>query len=91
MKKQGRSLLAILLTPAMVFAIGIPGIAAGIAKNEYGWWKCTDSKVTFKENGHFSNQYGTWYVKKSKVDFKFNGKVRQNGKTYTIRGGKVVT
>ena len=62
-----------------------------IYKNEYGWWKCTDSKVTFKENGLFSNRYGTWYVKKSKVDFKFNGKVRQNGKTYTVRGGKVVS
>ena len=63
----------------------------GIYKNEYGWWKCTDSKVTFKETGIFSNQYGKWFVVNSKVDFDKNGKVQVNGKTYTVKGGKVVT
>lgn len=61
-----------------------------IYKNEYGWWKCTNSKVTFKETGIFKNQYGKWYVVNSKVDFNKNGKVKYNGKTYTVKNGKVV-
>ena len=61
-----------------------------IYKNENGWWKCTRSKVTFKENGIFSNKNGTWYVTKSYVDFNKNGKVKYNGKTYTVKNGKVI-
>ena len=60
-----------------------------IYQNQYGWWKCTDSKVTFKETGIFKNKYGKWYCKDSKVDFNKNGKVKYNGKTYTVKNGKV--
>ena len=57
-----------------------------IYQNKYGWWKTTNGKVTFKENGLFKNQYGTWKVENSKVNFNFNGKYQ--GKT--IKNGKVV-
>ena len=60
-----------------------------IYSNQYGWWKCTDSKVTFKETGIFKNKFGKWYCKDSKVDFNKNGKVKYNGKTYTVKNGKV--
>ena len=60
-----------------------------IYQNQYGWWKCTDSEVTFKETGIFKNKYGKWYCKDSKVDFNKNGKVKYNGKTYTVKNGKV--
>lgn len=63
----------------------------GLAKNEYGWWKCTNGVVTFNEKGLFSNENGTWYVKKSKVDFLFTGKVKQDGKYYKVICGKVIT
>ena len=60
-----------------------------IYSNQYGWWKCTDSKVTFQETGIFKNKFGKWYCKDSKVDFNKNGKVKYNGKTYTVKNGKV--
>ena len=60
----------------------------GIAQNQYGWWKCTNGKVTFRETGIFQNKYGKWYCKNSKVDFKKFGKVTYDGKTYTVVGGK---
>lgn len=62
-----------------------------IYSNPYGWWKCTDSEVTFKETGIFKNQFGKWYCKDSKVDFTKSGKVKYNGKTYTVKEGKVVS
>ena len=62
----------------------------GIAQSKYGWWKCTDGKVTFKETGIFENEYGKWYCKNSKVDFSKTGKVRFDGKTYTVIRGKVL-
>ena len=63
---------------------------SGIAQNKFGWWKCTDGKVTFKETGIFENEFGKWYCKNSKVDFTKNGKVRFNGETYTVVRGRVV-
>lgn len=62
----------------------------GIAQSKYGWWKCTDGKVTFKETGIFENEYGKWYCKNSKVDFNKTGKVRFDGKTYTVIRGRVL-
>ena len=61
----------------------------GVFKNEYGWWKVDDSKVDFKFTGIAKNKYGTWYVKNGKVDFNKNGKVTFEGKTYTVKNGKV--
>lgn len=61
-----------------------------IYKNENGWWKCTNSRVTFKETGIFGNDYGIWYVVNSKVDFNKNGPVKVNGKTYTVKSGRVI-
>ena len=62
----------------------------GIVQNKFGWWKCRDGKVTFKETGIFENEFGKWYCKNSKVDFTKNGKVRFNGETYTVVRGRVV-
>ncbi|MBR1703871.1 MAG: hypothetical protein IJ720_00735 [Clostridia bacterium] len=61
-----------------------------IYKNENGWWKCTNSRVTFKETGIYGNEYGIWYVLNSKVDFSKNGPVKVNGKTYTVKAGRVI-
>ena len=55
-------------------------------QNQFGWWKTTNGKVTFKENGLFKNQYGTWKVESSKVNFNLNGTYQ--GKT--IKNGKVL-
>ncbi|MBQ8925259.1 MAG: hypothetical protein IJ051_03235 [Clostridia bacterium] len=62
----------------------------GVYQNENGWWKTKDSKVDFSFTGVASNKYGTWYIKNGKVDFSKNGKVTVNGKTYTVKNGKVV-
>ncbi len=61
-----------------------------VEKNEYGWFKCKDGKVDFSFTGVAKNIYGWWYCKDGKVDFSFNGTVKYNGKTYIIKGGKVV-
>lgn len=62
----------------------------GVFQNEFGWWKVKDSKVDFNFTGIAGNKYGNWYIKGGKVDFNKNGKVTFNGKTYTIKNGKVV-
>lgn len=62
----------------------------GVYQNEYGWWKVDDSKVDFHFTGIAKNKFGSWYVKNGKVDFSKNGKVSFEGKTYTIKDGKVV-
>lgn len=62
----------------------------GIAPNRFGWWRIVDGKVAFDQTGVFANEYGTWYCKRGKVDFTKIGKVRFNGKTYTVRFGKVL-
>ncbi len=45
----------------------------GIAQNKYGWWKCTNGKVTFKDQEIYQNQYGWWKTTDSKVTFKETG------------------
>ena len=62
----------------------------GIKNNANGWWRIVNGKVDFNANGIFSNENGKWYVKNGKVDFSKNGKVTYQGKTYTLKGGKVV-
>ena len=61
----------------------------GVFQNEFGWWKVKDSKVDFSFTGIASNKYGSWYIEKGKVNFNKKGKVKYDGKTYTIKGGKV--
>ncbi len=64
--------------------------ANGVYQNENGWWKVENGKVNFNFTGIASNSYGKWYCKDGKVDFSKNGKVTYQGKTYTIKAGKVV-
>ena len=61
----------------------------GIAKNKYGWWKCTNGRVTFKETGVFKNEYGWWRVVDSKVDFKANGIYKNQYGWWKTTDGKV--
>lgn len=61
-----------------------------VAYNAAGWWACQNGKVTFKFNGLASNDAGTWVCQNSKVNFNYNGTYRYNGRTYGIKGGKVV-
>ncbi len=62
----------------------------GVTNNENGWWYVKDGKVDFNYNGLATNQNGTWKIENGKVNFNYNGTVKVNGKTYKIRGGKVV-
>ncbi len=59
-------------------------------KNANGWWYIKGGKVDFNFTGIAKNKNGSWYVKGGKVQFGYSGKVTYNGKTYTIKGGKVV-
>ena len=61
-----------------------------IEKNANGWFYIKDGKVDFSFTGIAKNQYGSFYCKNAKVDFSFSGTVKYNGKTYTVKGGKVV-
>jgi hypothetical protein len=60
-----------------------------VAKNANGWWAVQNGKVNFNFTGIASNANGSWYCKGGQVQFDYNGKVTYNGKTYTIKGGKV--
>ena len=62
----------------------------GVAKNAYDWWYCKNGKVDFNFTGIGSNQYGSWYCKGGKVQFDYSGTVKFNGRSYTIKDGKVV-
>lgn len=62
----------------------------GLVKHGDDWWYVRDGKVDFTFEGISSNSYGKWYCKGGKVQFGFSGKVKFNGKTYTIKDGKVV-
>ena len=62
----------------------------GLAKNEYGWWMLQSGKVDFDYNGLCVNEYGTWVLEKGKVNFDYNGAYSFSGKSYNIKGGKVV-
>ena len=68
--------------------IRVGRVPAGVAKNDYGWWRVKKGKVDFNANGIYSNEYGKWYVKNGKVDFSKNGKVTFNGKKYQVTNGK---
>lgn len=61
----------------------------GIAKNEYGWWKTTNGKVTFQETGVFQNSYGWWRVVNSKVDFNANSIYKNSHGWWKTTNGKV--
>ena len=62
----------------------------GVQSNSNGWWRIESGKVNFNFTGIASNANGSWYLKNGKVDFSKNGKVTYQGKTYTVKGGKVV-
>ena len=48
--------------------------------------------MDFSYTGLCRNQAGIWYINKGKVDFTYNATVKAtDGKTYTIKNGKVVT
>ena len=64
--------------------------ATGVYQNENGWWYCKGGQVQFDFTGIASNSNGRWYLSGGKVDFSKNGKITYQGKTYTIRNGKVV-
>ena len=61
-----------------------------VEKNEYGWWVIRGGKVDFNFNGIASNKNGSWYCQGGKVQFGYNGTVWYNGRSYSIKGGKVV-
>ncbi len=46
---------------------------AGLAENEYGWWKITNGTVDFAYTGLAQNQYGWWKVNNGVIDFTANG------------------
>ncbi|MBR6270975.1 MAG: hypothetical protein IKR26_02325 [Lachnospiraceae bacterium] len=56
------------------------------------WWYVKNGQVRFDETGIVKRvDNGTrWYVKKGQVQFDYSGTVKYNGKTYTIKKGKVV-
>ncbi len=61
-----------------------------VEKNHLGWWYIRDGKVDFTYTGIAKNSKGWWRIVDGKVDFSYNGTYRYGGRTYTIRGGKVV-
>lgn len=62
----------------------------GLAKNENGWWMLQDGKVDFSYDGLAINENGVWILEKGKVNFGYTGTTQFSGKTYNIKGGKVV-
>lgn len=65
------------------------GIFKGTVDGVTGWWYVKNSKVQSSFTGIASNENGKWYVKNGQVQFDYSGKVVYNGKTYTIKNGKV--
>lgn len=63
--------------------------ANSIYRNDYGWWKCTNGKVTFQETGVFKNSFGWWRVENSKVNFGANGLYENSFGWWKTTNGKV--
>ena len=61
-----------------------------VEKNSSGWWCIQKGKVNFNFTGIAKNSNGSWYCKGGQVQLNYSGKITYNGKTYTIKNGKVV-
>lgn len=65
-------------------------VLKGTVNGESGWWFIQKGKVNFNFTGIAKNSNGSWYCKGGQVQLNYSGKITYNGKTYTIKNGKVV-
>ena len=62
----------------------------GLAKNSAGFWYINKGNFDNTYTGFVKNSAGYWYIQKGKLDMTFSGKVIVNGKTFTVKNGKLV-
>lgn len=64
----------------------------GFVPNEFGWWYVQDGRVAFERNGVVEDSCcGNWYLAGGRIDFSYTGDLTQDGKTYHILNGSVVS
>ncbi len=62
---------------------------AGLAANEYGWWKITNGTVDFTYTGLAYNDYGWWYMTNGMIDFSYTGMVQNEYGWWYVRNGMI--
>lgn len=62
---------------------------AGLAANEYGWWKITNGTVDFTYTGLAYNDYGWWYMTNGMIDFSYTGMAQNEYGWWYVRNGMI--
>ena len=71
---------------------GVVQFITSIVKNpkDGKWYYINNGKQNLSFTGIAKNSNGSFLVQKGIVNFNYNGKYTYNGKTYTIKNGKVI-
>ena len=62
---------------------------AGLAANEYGWWKITNGTVDFTYTGLAYNDYGWWYMTNGVIDYSYTGMAANEYGWWYVRNGMI--